>query len=150
MKRRHFGTVRKLPSGRYQAFYWREGRTVKAPQTYQAKADALGWLNGEATDIARGTWAGHIDPTLTVSDLAERWKDATPTKRRSTRKRETAILRKYIVPALGTTKLAKLTRARLQEVVDSCWSSLAWRRRPLATWPLAWRPCLITQLTLGC
>ncbi len=119
MKRRHFGTVRKLPSGRYQAFYWHEGRTVKAPQTYQAKADALGWLNGEATDIARGTWAGHIDPRLTVSDLAERWKDATPTKRRSTRKREAAILRKYIVPALGTTKLTKLTRARLQEVVDS-------------------------------
>jgi hypothetical protein len=38
--RRHFGSVRKRSSGRWQATYWHEGRLHSAG-TFAAKADAL-------------------------------------------------------------------------------------------------------------
>jgi hypothetical protein len=42
--RRHFGSVRKLPSGRYQASYWHEGERHAASHTFTAKAAAQAWL----------------------------------------------------------------------------------------------------------
>ena len=52
--RRHFGSVRKLPSGRYQARYWHAGAECVAPSTFVTKADALAWLAAAETDIHRG------------------------------------------------------------------------------------------------
>ena len=44
-RRRHFGTVRKLPSGRWQARYYdHAGRRHTAPRTFPAKADAFAYL----------------------------------------------------------------------------------------------------------
>jgi integrase len=118
-RRRDFGTVRKLPSGYYQAFIRREGRTIKAPQTYRAKADALAWLNLQASDMARGTWADNSDPKLTVATLASKWQEAGVTKEALTRKRELSVLKKYVLPDLGDAKVTKLTQAQVQKVVDS-------------------------------
>ena len=39
--RRHFGSVRRLPSGRWQAGYWHQGLHNVAPATFVTKADAL-------------------------------------------------------------------------------------------------------------
>ncbi len=44
-RRRHFGSVRKLPSGRYQARYWHAGERYTSPETFAAKADASAWLS---------------------------------------------------------------------------------------------------------
>jgi hypothetical protein len=52
-RRNHFGSVRKLPSGRYQARYWHAGAEHSAPVTYLTKADALAWLASVETDIHR-------------------------------------------------------------------------------------------------
>jgi hypothetical protein len=57
--RRHFGSVRKLPSGRYQASYWHEGARHVGADTFAAKADALAHLAAVETDLRRGGW---IDP----------------------------------------------------------------------------------------
>ncbi len=38
--RRHFGSVRRLPSGYYQASYWYEGLGTPLPKTFHQKADA--------------------------------------------------------------------------------------------------------------
>jgi hypothetical protein len=38
--RRHFGSVRRLPSGRWQASYWWEGSRHIAARTLRTKADA--------------------------------------------------------------------------------------------------------------
>jgi hypothetical protein len=59
-RRRHFGSVRKLPSGRYQASYWHEGQRHIAPDTYASKTDAQVWLSAKETDINRGRW---VDPS---------------------------------------------------------------------------------------
>lgn len=51
--RRHFGSVRKLPSGRCQASFWHEGERHLAPGTY-------GLLSKVETEIRGGDW---IDPS---------------------------------------------------------------------------------------
>jgi hypothetical protein len=59
-RRRQFGNVRKLPSGRWQARYEVEGgRSVTAPTSFPAKAEAARWLAAVETEQARGTW---VDP----------------------------------------------------------------------------------------
>ena len=56
-KRRRFGKVRKLPSGRYQAsFIGPSGTRQTAPQTFRTKTDADRWLAAVESDLSRGTW----------------------------------------------------------------------------------------------
>jgi integrase len=56
-KRRRFGLIRKLPSGRYQAsFIGPSGVRQTAPRTFQTKTDADRWLSAVETDLTRGTW----------------------------------------------------------------------------------------------
>jgi hypothetical protein len=59
--RRHFGSVRRLPSDLYQASYWHDGRRHVAPQTFAQKADANAYLDAVAASIRQGRW---IDPEL--------------------------------------------------------------------------------------
>jgi hypothetical protein len=59
MPRRHFGSVRKLPSGRYQASYWHQAGRHIAGETFLSKGDAQTWLSGMETEIKRGAW---VDP----------------------------------------------------------------------------------------
>lgn len=56
-KRRRFGKIRKLPSGRYQAsFIGPSGTRQTAPRTFRTKTDADRWLSTVETDLSRGTW----------------------------------------------------------------------------------------------
>jgi integrase len=56
-KRRRFGLIRKLPSGRYQAsFIGPSGRRQTAPRTFRTKTDADRWLTAVEADLSRGTW----------------------------------------------------------------------------------------------
>ena len=56
-KRRRFGNIRKLPSGRYQAsFPAPNGKRQNAPHTFRTRTDADRWLVQVETDISRGTW----------------------------------------------------------------------------------------------
>ena len=73
-RRREFGSVRKLPSGRWQARYEVVGgRSIAAPHTFPTKAEAARWLAKVEADQARGLW---IDPQAgrtPLSDYAWRW-----------------------------------------------------------------------------
>jgi hypothetical protein len=91
--RRHFGSVRKLPSGRYQASYWHLAERLVAPQTFITKSDAHSWLSNIETSIHKGEWFDPTSGRLTVTELADRWKDRDSSKRASTRDRDDAILR---------------------------------------------------------
>lgn len=56
-RRRRFGAVRKLPSGRYQARYpGPDGVMRPAPFTFETTADADDWLAEKQTEIRRGDW----------------------------------------------------------------------------------------------
>jgi hypothetical protein len=61
MGRRQFGSVRRLPSGRWQVRYHNGlGERVVAPDTFATKADAQRWLAVAQADLLRGTF---IDPS---------------------------------------------------------------------------------------
>lgn len=54
---RRFGSVRELPSGRFQAsFVAPDGFRVNALVTFASRTDAESWLTTQHSDIIRGTW----------------------------------------------------------------------------------------------
>lgn len=129
MARRTFGTVRKLPSGRWQARYSTDaGDRITAPHTFPTKGDAQRWLATVEADIARGTWH---DPTLgqtTIAEWADRWlATKLPTVRRATADQYEYILRMHIVPHLGDRELGTFTPADVQ-----AWLGMMHRRSGLA------------------
>ncbi|HET9731675.1 MAG TPA: hypothetical protein VFP54_03270 [Acidimicrobiales bacterium] len=70
--RRHFGSVRKLPSGRYQVSYWHNVTRHVAPDTFPSKGDAQRWLSNIEADINRGAWIAPGGAQMTVAELASR------------------------------------------------------------------------------
>ena len=137
-RRRTFGTVAKLPSGRYRARYFYQGVFHNAPETYRAVADANAWLTVEESKILQGTWVPVAGSAMTVAGLAERWLASNPLKRDSSRSGDASTVH-YIKPIIGNLKVAGPTK------VAACrrWSTTG---PPCTTWELlqstAWpRPC---------
>jgi hypothetical protein len=97
-RRRTFGTVVRLPSGRYRARYFYQGVFHNAPETYRAVADANAWLTVEESKILQGTWVPVAGSALTVAGLAERWLASNPLKRASSRSRDASTVKHYIKP----------------------------------------------------
>jgi hypothetical protein len=56
MSRRSFGSLRRYPSGRWQASYWQEGARHLAPSTFATKTAAAQWLSATHADLSRGDW----------------------------------------------------------------------------------------------
>ena len=50
-KKRHFGNLRRRPSGRYQASYWHLGRRHVADRTFATKAEANAFLDTTSARI---------------------------------------------------------------------------------------------------
>ncbi len=108
-KRRDFGAVRRLPSGRWQASYLGlDGLRRNARSTFTTKADAHAWLTVRQSELLRGDW---IDPDLgrlTLGAYAPRW---IAEHRLSPRTRDLyeGLYRLHIGPILGNTPLASIT-----------------------------------------
>jgi integrase len=117
--RRHFGSVRKLPSGRYQASYWHNVTRHVAPDTFPSKGDAQRWLSNIETAIHKGEWVDPAGGRMTVAELAEHWKSSDLSKRRSTKARDDAILRIHILPTLGPRRLRQVTPPDIQRLVNT-------------------------------
>jgi len=117
-RRRHFGSVRRFSSGRYQASYWHEGRRIVAPGTFKFKADALAYLGLVETDMRRGVWREPMAERLTVAELAAEWLEANPLKRSSSLERDQSTLRNHVLPALGALDVTTVTRQDVQRLVD--------------------------------
>lgn len=126
-KRRHFGSVRKLPSGRWQASYWHQGSRHTAPSTFPTKTDALLWLSGVETDINRGQWLDPAGGLVSFRDYAERWR-AIQVHRASTAAQIETNLRLHVYPRLGDRPLARIRPTDLQAFIKDLSSG----PRPLA------------------
>jgi integrase len=115
--RRHFGSIRKLPSQRFQGSYWHKDQHYLAPSTFRTKGDAQAWLSSIETDIARGTWLDPAGAKLTIGEWLQHW-PATVVDGRvgsdNTRANYAQIVRVHIEPTLGAIKLDRLTA----EMVD--------------------------------
>ena len=114
-KRRRFGYVRKLPSGRYQAsFVGPSGLRQSAPNTFRTKTDADRWLTKAEADIASGAWLDEDLGRESFGNYARAWLRDHPTM--GPRYRETCErnLRLDLVP-LEEVPLKALTPVVVRE-----------------------------------
>lgn len=71
MSKRHFGSIRKRASGRYQVrFTGSDGKTYSAPGTFERKTDAQKWLSAKETEITRGDWINPDAGQATFADYS--------------------------------------------------------------------------------
>jgi integrase len=121
--KRPFGTIRKLPSGRYQAQYTTPARRrVPAPHTFAARIDAEGWLHQRRVERDAGTWnpAATAKPAkVTFGDYSSTWLAGRhvagrPIKTR-TREHYAAILDAHLLPVFGSKPLGSITPADVRE-----------------------------------
>jgi integrase len=122
MARRHFGTIRKLPSGRWQAKYRAAGKLVPAPRTFTTKGEAAVWLSSVETDLARGNWVDPKAGKLTLTEYAWAWLRGHVGIGPRTREIYESQLRLYVlppvstrVPALGDKRLVDITPELVRE-----------------------------------
>jgi integrase len=117
-KRRDFGSIRKLPSGRFQAGYWHEGKRHLAPHTFKTVTDAKAWLSVTEADILRGGWIDPAAGKVTFKEYAEAWR-AIQTHRPKTAEDIEGLLRLHIYPRIGERPLAAIRPSEIQSLVKS-------------------------------
>jgi integrase len=118
-KRRRFGRLRRLPSGRWQASYLdRSGEVVHAPRTFPTKTEADRYLAAVETDLHRGDWQ---DPRVGADQLrtyALRWVRTRRVKGKALAPRTVALyewqLDKHILSTLGQHRLRDLDTAAVR------------------------------------
>ncbi|MGV8972262.1 MAG: tyrosine-type recombinase/integrase [Rhodoglobus sp.] len=131
-QRRAFGTIRRLPSKRYQASYiGPDGRRHVGWSTCLVKADAEVWLRDEELLIDRGQWTSparrspiDIASPMTLAEYA-----AATLRRRATRARRpirpttvdlyAKLLDLAILPTLGRLPLVDITPAIIARWYES-------------------------------
>lgn len=131
MARRAFGSIRKLPSGRYQASYLGpDGRRHVGWSTYLRKGDAESWLRDEEVLTDRPGWTppAHRPPieesdATTVAEYAaailkRRQNRAKNPIKRTTVDNYTKLLDNVILPKLGPIAVVDLTPTRVQAWYD--------------------------------
>ena len=108
-QRRHFGNVRRLPSGLYQASYWHDGQRHIAATTFTQRADANAFLDAASAAIRRGDW---IDPELgriSFARYADLWLAQRTDIRPRTREQYELLIKNRLKPVFGDFELAKIT-----------------------------------------
>src|SRR2546421_10249773 len=110
--------IRQKPSGAWEArYYGPDGR--RRGKTFRRKTDAAAFLSTVKADLIRGAWTDPRAARQTVEEWAEQFRRTRGRKRPGTREREESSLTVHILPALGRRTLGPLTRAEIQEWVDS-------------------------------
>ncbi|HWC80661.1 MAG TPA: tyrosine-type recombinase/integrase [Pseudonocardiaceae bacterium] len=115
-KRRRFGWVRKLPSGRYQASYLGpDGRRRNAPGTFETKKSADQYLVRVENLIMSDEWTDPTRAKIKLGDYAQVWIAERPGLRPRTAALYRWLLRKHIEPHLGEAELGQLTTALVRQ-----------------------------------
>lgn len=114
-RKRRFGRVRKLPSGRWQARYrGPDGIDRPAPRTFASKTDADRWLSLTEAEIIRGDW---IDPDaglVAFGQYAASWVAERPNLRPKTVQLYKGLVRLHMVPVLGGLAVSDITEPRVR------------------------------------
>lgn len=113
--RRTAGSIRRLPSGRYQArMRGEDGLLVSAPGTFATKADADRWLASMITDQAQGRWVDPRAGKVALRDFADQWLEGKAELAPKTTELYEYLLSRLILPGLGDVELADLNAARVR------------------------------------
>lgn len=117
--KRSFGGLRQLPSGRWQAKYTApDGMSYKAPRTFAAEDDAVGWLNAERRLIDLDVWTSPDvreqeaeaaeAKSVTLAAYADQWIVHRHIKD-STRAMYRGMFDKHIKETIGAQPIAEIT-----------------------------------------
>ena len=123
--RNSWGSIRKLPSGRYQARYTHAGRSYKAPMTFVKKRVAQAWLAKEQARLnqeAAGIAQPEEEPALlngskTIKQLSHAYlhfceeRGLAPATLRDYR----SYMTKHINPPLGDIRCDELTETAIKQ-----------------------------------
>lgn len=112
-RRRRFGSVRKLPSGRFQARYrGPDGLMRTADKTFASQTDADRWLVKQEAKILDGDWQ-NPDVKIPFGEYAETWfkdRDYAAT----TRERNGSALKLHILPTFRAVPLRDITTPQVR------------------------------------
>lgn len=115
-----FGSVRQLPSKRYQARYTGpDGYQYSGPVTFDTKTDAETWLSMRRTDIVRGEWLPESamkakTAPVTFGNYARGWLKRRDLKPR-TRASYGSLLDVHLLPAFDLVALSTVTPRMVAE-----------------------------------
>ena len=119
-RKRQFGNLRKLPSGRWQAFYRYGEIRHNAGSTFETKMDAEGWLVDERRLIERDEWsppaarrrasqeAEQARVANTFTAYARAWLSGRHDLRPTTRASYSTSLERHLLPAFGTMPMDEI------------------------------------------
>lgn len=108
-----FGSIVKLPSGRFRARYRipgggrGSGEYVNAPRTFLTKTDARAWLTTEHAKVVQGTWR-QVDSDTLFKDYADTWLSGRTRKQR-TLDHYNDLLVRFILPTFGHLPISQIT-----------------------------------------
>ncbi|MGH8866577.1 MAG: tyrosine-type recombinase/integrase [Actinomycetes bacterium] len=115
MGRRHFGALRRLASGRWQARYrGLDGQMRPAPVTFVTKSEAARWLSLVETQLTSGTWQDSRRGEIPIGEFADAWVDERPNLRPKTVELYRSLLRRHVRPYLGDVWVNRLSTERVR------------------------------------
>jgi integrase len=113
---RPFGSLRQLPSKRWQArYYGPDGNRHTAPLTFDTKGDAEAWLSAVRTDIGRGVWkaAGAAGAPVTFGEYSAAWLTERDLRPR-THEHYRSLLDQQILPTFDAVAVKDITPERVR------------------------------------
>ena len=107
-RKRRFGSVRGLPSGKWQARYTApDGLIRKAPRLFNSMRAAERWLVETEAEMLRGDWLDPDAGRVPIGEYADLWLQERDLKAR-TREEYGRHLRLHVRPFLGHRTLASI------------------------------------------
>jgi integrase len=139
-RKRGFGQITRLPSGRYRARYTGPDMTLhNAPSTFDTMLDAEAWLADERRLVASGAWTSPKSRTQQAraaaaarkarmfADYARAWLDGLHDIRPTTRASYFSSLERHLIPAFGDTPVDEVNTEQVRE-----WFASYGQRTPTA------------------
>ncbi|GLW07898.1 putative prophage phiRv2 integrase [Microtetraspora sp. NBRC 13810] len=114
--RRRFGSIRKLPSGRFQIRYpGPDGSLRNGESTYATERDADKALSLIEAKLTTGDWTDPQRSKTKLGDYATKWIEERTNLRPRTVEIYRGLLRRYVVPHLGNAPIGKIDTAMVRE-----------------------------------
>lgn len=115
------GTVERLTSGRFRAYYRHAGEKFTAGQTFTTKQAAQGWLAQERADRLRGTWRDPRAGQTTLAEYATSYLESRTELAPRTRGLYDRLLERWILPRLESVELGTFTLGQLTPTLVRRW-----------------------------
>jgi len=115
-KKRRFGRVRQLKSGRWQARYnGPDGVDRAADNTFPTKTDAEVWLTRKEAEILDGDWLDPDAGKVPFGPYARDWVDERPGLRPKTYQLYEGLVRLHLAPTFENSAVADISEARVRK-----------------------------------